>query len=201
MTTARALEVLDEWIGPLDPEGKASPEKSRRWWMKDPAFDDHLRARFGDLVEQAFDGGLGEWEEDARGILALILLLDQMSRNIFRDTPRMYEGDARALALAERLVDSGQVRELAPMERYFVFMPLMHAEDAERQRRCVELFGAMAEGAPGPLGEVFTSGKDYALRHLEIVERFGRFPHRNHLLGRTSTGEEVEFLRQPGSSF
>jgi len=201
MTDARAREVLDEWIGPPGPDGKASPEKSRRWWMKDPTFDAFLRERYGSLIEQAIEGGLEAWEDDPHDALALVLLLDQMSRNVHRDTERMYAGDARALALAERLVDSGDVRALLPVERYFVFMPFMHAEDVARQRRCVELFAAMAEGTEGPLREIFASGKEYALRHLEIVERFGRFPHRNSVLGRTSTGEEVEFLKQPGSSF
>jgi uncharacterized protein (DUF924 family) len=188
-----AQSVLAFWFGaPGSPEhGKARPE----WFRKDPAFDDEIRRRFGDAVAIALAGGFGEWCARADGALARILVLDQFTRNIFRDTPRAFAGDARALATAEDAVARGFDRELAALERWFVYMPFEHAESVEAQRRSLELFGALSKamGDDDPFV--------WARKHAEVIFRFGRYPHRNAILGRPSTPEEEAFLREPGSSF
>ena len=193
--------ILADWVGPLDEEGRALPEKVTRWWSKEASFDAYLRQTYGGLIEQAIGGELLPWEQSARGKLALILLVDQMARNVHRGTARMYAGDARAVRLARGLLDSGALDELEPMHRYFVFMPFMHSEALEDQRRCEALFTDAAGALGEALRPLFAAGAEYATKHRVIVERFSRFPHRNDILARRSTDEEVEFLKQPGSSF
>ena len=185
--------VLDFWFLPEnDPaHGKSRPE----WFRKDPAFDAVIQQRFGETMARALAGELVEWDDDPRGALARIILLDQFTRNAFRDTPRAFAGDTRALAAAREIVDSGRDRTRAPVERLFVYMPFEHAEDLAMQERAVALFLAVA--AEPELGD----NLDYAVRHRDIIARFGRFPHRNRILGRESTPEEIEFLKTPGSSF
>ncbi|MBP8294713.1 MAG: DUF924 domain-containing protein [Burkholderiales bacterium] len=185
--------ILDFWyLPPGDPgHGKSRPE----WFRKDAAFDLLIRERFGDRIEQALAGGFLEWDGEPRGALARIILLDQFTRNAFRDTPRAFAGDPLALPAALALVGTGGDRLLAPVERWFVYLPLEHAEDIAIQERSVALFNALA-AEPGMEGIV-----EYAVRHRDIVARFGRFPHRNRILGRASTPEEEEFLKQPGSGF
>lgn len=162
-----------------------------RWWKKDPAFDAEVRAHFGALHEEIERGAHEDWLGTPRGALAYVIVLDQLSRNMFRGTPRMFASDARALAAAREALDRGHDAALAPAERSFLYMPFMHSEDLADQERCVELF--RAAGLPGQLR--------YAEQHRDIVRRFGRFPHRNEILGRASTDEERAFLAQPGSSF
>lgn len=193
---AEAQDVLDFWFLPAGAPGHDLPRAE--WFRKDAAFDEAIRLRFGTLVDAALAGGLQDWVASADGCLALILLLDQFTRNLFRGTARAFAGDAAALALAEQLVSSGRDKNLPPIRRWFVFMPFEHSESALNQERSVALFaGLRREGQTA----AFESAYDYALRHREIVERFGRFPHRNAILGRASTPEEIEFLKQPGSSF
>jgi len=140
---------------------------------------------------------LREWDaEGAQGTLARILVLDQFTRNAWRNTPQSFAGDALALTAARQLVDSGAHAALPPLQRAFVYMPFEHAEDAFMQERAVELFTVLAAEHPG-----FDEMLDYAHRHRGVIARFGRFPHRNEILGRASTQEEIEFLRQPGSRF
>jgi uncharacterized protein (DUF924 family) len=173
-------EVLEFWFA--DPA---------RWWKKDPAFDTEIRRRFSDLHAAIERGEHEDWLDTPRGALAYIIVLDQFSRNMFRGTARMFASDAQALAAARAAIDRGYDAALPPAERGFLYMPLMHSEDLADQERCVELFQAFA-------------GSDqvrYAQQHREIIRRFGRFPHRNEVLGRASTSEELEFLTQPGSSF
>ena len=153
-----------------------------------------MRARFGDAIDAALAGTLpAAW---AAAPLAELLLLDQFTRNVFRGTPRAFAGDARALALAQALVDSGAHLALHPLERAFAYLPFEHAEDRAAQERGVALFAALATGDP-----YFDDTLDYARRHRDIVQRFGRFPHRNAIIGRPSTPDETAFLQQPGSSF
>ncbi len=161
-----------------------------RWWKKDPAFDAEIRGRFLTLHDAARRGACDDWLDTPRGTLAYIVLLDQFSRNMFRGSARMFESDARALSAARHAVDRGFDRDLSRDERMFLYMPFMHSEDIADQDRCVGLFGSALQGQLG-----------YAEQHRDIVRRFGRFPHRNALLGRQSTSEELEFLKQPGSSF
>lgn len=186
-------EVLDFWFGPA-----GSPEYGRSreaWFKKSEAFDDAIRARFLDLYLQAADGGMQAWRAAPDSLLALILVLDQFPRNLFRGTSRAFATDAQALAAAQLAVAQGFDRTLVPVQRWFVYLPFEHAEVLDLQRQCLVLFEDLRSD-PDSAGTI-----DYARRHFEIIERFGRFPHRNAVLGRVSTPEEVEFLRQPGSGF
>jgi uncharacterized protein (DUF924 family) len=188
-------DVLDFWFGaPGSPE---AGQPRREWFVKQDEFDDIVRARFGATIDQALAGGLREWDaQGPQGLLARILVLDQFTRNAHRNTPTSFAGDALALAAAVSLVDSGADRQQPPLQRAFAYMPFEHAEDAYMQERAVELFGVLAADHPG-----FDEMLDYAHRHRGVIARFGRFPHRNEILGRASTPEELEFLRQPGSRF
>jgi uncharacterized protein (DUF924 family) len=191
----QAQDVLDFWfLPPNDPGyGQARPE----WFRKDPAFDAQIRDRFGSLIGQALAGGLREWDmQGPQGALARILVLDQFTRNAFRDAPEAFAGDTLALAAAQALVDSGGDRQLQPFQRAFVYMPYEHAEDARMQQCAVDLFARLADEHAG-----FTEMLDYAHRHRGVIARFGRFPHRNPILGRASTADELHYLGQPGAGF
>lgn len=193
---AKAAAVLDFWFLPA---GDPAHNRFRRdWFRQSDAFDAAVGERFGALVDAALAGGLREWEATADGGLALILLLDQFTRNLFRGTARAFAGDAAALAAAQNLVASGRDKNLPPIRRWFVFMPFEHSESLLDQERSVALFAGLRREAQDA---AFDAAYDYAVRHRDIVERFGRFPHRNAPLGRASTPEEIEFLKQPGSSF
>ncbi|MFO1322564.1 MAG: DUF924 family protein [Burkholderiales bacterium] len=188
-----AEAVLDFWFGPA-----GSAERGRKrdaWFRKDPAFDDAIRRQFGEAVATAVAGGYGEWCGTARGALARVILLDQFTRNIHRDTSRAFAGDARAVATADDALARGFDRELDPYGRWFLYMPFEHAEDALAQRRSLALFAALAAelGDDAPL--------TWARKHADVIFRFGRYPHRNAILGRASTPEEEAFLREPGSRF
>ncbi len=188
-----ASQVLDFWFG-----AESSPERGRArevWFRKDRAFDESIRARFGAAVEAALAGAYGEWDATPEGTLARVLLLDQFTRNLYRDTPRAFAGDAGALAAAETAVARGFDRALDPFGRWFLYLPFEHAEDAGMQHRSLALYGELAQatGDATPL--------DWARKHADVILRFGRYPHRNAILGRASTPEEVEFLAQPGSRF
>src|ERR671916_2707868 len=185
--------VLEFWFGH---EGEPGYGEFRdAWFRKDEGFDQEVRERFGPLYERAAAGELDGWREEARSCLALVICLDQFPRNMFRGDGRTHATDAKAMESARYAVERAFDRELPPFQRMFVYMPFMHSENLEDQRRSVELFERLAEkpGAPD-----VTS---YAVGHMDIVERFGRFPHRNGILGRETTPEEAEFLERPGSSF
>lgn len=201
MGTQRAAALLDEWFGPLDADGLASPDKQQRWWKKDPAFDEYLKGQYADDVQAALNGDLDSWLEDTLDTVALILLLDQTTRNIYRDTPEMYFGDARALRATDRLLAVGSHEALPTHQRAFVYMPLMHAESLHRQQQSLAQFKALSETGTEAARTAMKGAYEYAKKHAEIVQRFGRFPHRNWILERTSTAEEIEFLTEPGSSF
>ena len=190
---ANPRDVVDFWFG-----AEGSPERGRprpEWFRKDPAFDAAIRARFGDAVEAALAGAFADWDAAPDRALARVLLLDQFTRNIFRDTPRAFAGDAQALVVAEAAVARGFDRALDPLQRWFLYLPYEHAEGAAMQRRSLALFEALARetGRAEPL--------EWARRHADVIFRFGRYPHRNEVLGRASTPEEVAFLREPGSRF
>ena len=185
-------EILGFWFGHEGEEGYG--EFREVWFTKDPAFDREIRDRFEPVYEEAAAGNLDHWKDETRSCLALTIVLDQLPRNMYRGDARMYATDEKARQAAWYAVEHAYDRELLPVECGFLYMPLMHSEDLEDQRRSVELFRGL-----GGTGEADPA--QYAVRHLEIVERFGRFPHRNQILGRTTTPEEAEFLAQPGSSF
>jgi uncharacterized protein (DUF924 family) len=189
-----AEAILDFWFGA---PGTAEHGSARAaWFAKDDAFDAEIRTRFGALIEQALRGELEPWGASARPALAHVLLLDQFTRNAFRGTPRAFAGDSRALAAASRMAGLRQDEELAPFMRGFVYLPFEHAEGLAMQDEAIRLFTRLVALDPSQ-----QSMLDYAWKHRAIIERFGRFPHRNDILGRQSTAEEIAFLQQPGSSF
>lgn len=194
-------DVLKFWFGSLDSEGRADAEHAQRWWKKDDEFDSAIRQFFGVVHEALAHGQREEWLGSARGTLAYVIVLDQFSRNMFRGSGRMFERDPQALRASLVGIDRGFDRELALDERGFLYMPLMHSEDIAMQDRCVALFSAFRDEVSGDAKKSIANSVDFAIRHRDIVQRFGRFPHRNGLLGRTSKGEEIEFLLEPGSSF
>ena len=184
--------VLDFWFGARDAPDFGT---SRDWWFrKSDATDAAIRERFGADVEASLRGERDDWAASPRGALALILVLDQFTRNMFRDTPRAFAGDASALHLAKSLVDSGRNLKLAPIERWFATMPFEHSEQLIDQYEGLRLFEALV-----PLG--LPDALKWAQLHCDVIRQFGRYPHRNAILGRTSTPQELEFLKQPGSSF
>lgn len=185
-------EVLGFWFGR---EGEEGYGKYREFWFrKDPEFDREVRDRFLAGYEKAASGAYDGWRESAEGALALVIVLDQFPRNMFRGDARSYATDAKARETARYAVERALDRELDPLRRWFLYMPFMHSENIEDQRLSVELFQSL-----GGVGE--TDPAEYAVGHMRIVERFGRFPHRNEILGRETTPEEAEFLKQPGSAF
>jgi len=194
-STARA--VLDFWFGEPGTTGFGQP--SARWFKCDDAFDTTIRERFGATLAAARRGEHDSWQGTPLGALALIVVLDQFSRNTCRDAAQAFAADAKALEVARRLVESHGDRHLPTAEhRAFAYLPFEHAESLEAQRESVRLFEALGQET-GQTGR--GSYVDYAHRHAVIIERFGRFPHRNIALGRVSTEEELAFLREPGSSF
>ncbi|WP_426173233.1 DUF924 family protein [Massilia sp. TWR1-2-2] len=189
-------EVLDFWFLPPGAQSHGKPRVE--WFRKDERFDAAIAERFGAVIDQAVAGGLREWDhEGAQGTLARILVLDQFTRNAYRGKSASFGGDALALAAATELVESGGHQSLTPLQRSFAYMPFEHAEDAGMQEKAVTLFAALAAAND----QDFDSTLDYAHRHRGVIARFGRFPHRNAILGRASTPEELEYLSQPGSGF
>ena len=182
-------EILTFWFG-------EPPLVERNvWFRKDPTFDATIRARFGEAIAAARADAFGEWCHDPHGALARVILLDQFTRNVYRGTAEAFSGDERALATADDAIAKGFDRALAPMERWFLYMPLVHSEDRAMQERSVTLFDALAAetGLVSPL--------EWAKRHADVIRRFGRFPHRNAIRDRASTPEEIAFLATPGSTF
>ena len=191
---SQAHEVLDEWFGAPD---AADAGQERDWWFKaSDAVDARLRVRFGELHAAAARGECDGWADAGpHAALALVIVLDQMSRNLHRGTLAAFACDAMALAVTQRMLARQDDTRLAPLERSFVYMPLEHSEDVNVQEESLRRFRALADDAG------LTEELRYAELHAEIVLRFGRFPHRNAILGRVSTEAEVEFLKQPGSGF
>ena len=174
--------VLSFWFEEITP---------KQWWAKSNDFDDLIDSRFGTTLAAARRCELYHWRATANGRLAEIIVLDQFSRNIYRDHPDAFTADALALALAQTAVATGADQELDPQRRAFLYMPYMHSESAAIHAVAVGLFDG-----PG-----MENNADFELRHKRIIDRFGRYPHRNALLGRPSTQEELEFLKTPGSAF
>jgi uncharacterized protein (DUF924 family) len=192
-------EVLTFWFGASTATNAAElGTKIRRWYMGGEAEDAAIRARFGATVERALAGDLDAWLATSRGRLALILLLDQMTRSLYRGTTRAFAGDRRAQALATEMLETGGARELTFEERHFVYMPLLHAEDARLLDRYNELFPRSLDSVPEWARALLGDGIEQGLKYRDLMRRFGRFPHRNEALGRRSTPEEIEFLKTWG---
>ena len=178
-----ASTVIDFWFNEIQP---------KQWWVKDPDFDELLRQRFGKTLQQASACELAEWRSSAEGRLAEIIVLDQFSRNIYRDSPGAFAQDPLALALAQEAVLSGALTELDHIDkRTFLLMPYMHSESKIVHQAAAQLF---KEYTP-------ENNYEFELKHKAIIDRFGRYPHRNTILGRVSSDQESEFLKQPGSGF
>lgn len=189
----KVKEILDFWFG--KPEDADYGKIRKFWFTKNREFDQEVRSRFLSVYQQAAAGQLDEWQTSPESCLALIILLDQFPRNMFRSQPQAFATDPQALGIAQYAITQGFDQQLLPIQRWFIYMPFEHSENLGHQRQSVELFSTLKDDPD------CASGIDYAHRHLKVIERFGRFPHRNQILGRESTPEEVEFLQQPGSSF
>lgn len=186
-------EILDFWFG-----GEKKKDYGKNcdiWFNKNLKFDREIKTRFIETYEKAIAGELNHWNNEPKSCLAFIVLLDQFSRNMFRGSSRAFSSDSQALSLAQHALTKKFEQRLPIIQRWFIYLPFEHSEELRHQRQSVELFRGLGN-APANLYML-----ESAIRHLEIIERFGRFPHRNITLGRVSTPEEVEFLKQPNSSF
>lgn len=193
--------VLNYWFGTDPDDARLAKERAFLWWSKKQSVDDEIRLRFRSLVAAAGKGELDNWRATPHGKLSLILLTDQFPRSIYRGQPRAFAFDDIALELSLKGLATGEDRMLRPIERVFYYLPLEHSENAEQQHRAVDLFKELVLEVPQSQRLTFAGFLSFALRHCAVIERFGRFPHRNAILGRESTPEEIEFLKQPGSSF
>ena len=190
---SRVDQILDFWFGRPD---ESDYGKQRSFWFnKKPEFDQEVRTRYSSDYEKAIAGQLDHWRDAPRSCLALILLLDQFPRNMFRGTAQAFASDPQALSTAQHAVANGFDQELLTVQRWFVYLPFEHSENLAHQRQSTELFATLSNDSDS------VATIDYAVRHRLVIERFGRFPHRNKILGRATTPEEAEFLKQPGSSF
>lgn len=177
-------DILEFWF---------SETKPAQWFLKNPDFDQTIRDRFSGDYDLGAAGIFDGWQDEAEGCLALCILLDQFPRNMFRDAPRAFATDHKSLGFAKHALGKKFDALLPPQKRSFLYMPFMHSEDPADQAKSVEVFGSMKKDNP--------MGYDYALRHQKVIERFGRFPHRNAILGRQSTPEELSYLNEPGAGF
>ena len=191
-------DVIDYWLGPAPKHPDDLKPHSARWYRVDAAVDAQIAERFGLAVEQARSGELLHWGEEAKGALALVLLLDQFGRNIYRDSDLAFVGDSLARAIAVRALDQGFDRQLTVPERAFLYHPFEHSEDLVDQARSVALFERLVAEAEPHWRDFATSFVGYATAHRRVIERFGRFPHRNAALGRESSAEEREYLEAGG---
>lgn len=177
-------EIISFWFEEIDPS---------LWFQKNEQFDAQIRDRFAISYNMARDGLCNDWDRDADGCLALCILLDQFPRNMFRGRPEAFATDHKALLVAKHAVARGFDQILPVMKRRFVYLPYEHSENLPDQKKSVDLFGKIKKDDP--------IGYDYAVRHYDVIEKFGRFPHRNKILGRENTPEEDEYLAQPGAGF
>lgn len=190
---SRPEDILTFWFGKPDTADYGKPRNF--WFQKKSVLDDELRHEFLSDYEKATTGYLSSWLKLPKTCLALILLLDQFPRNMFRGTPQAFATDWEALCAAQHAIAQGYDLQMLPVQRWFIYLPFEHSENLEHQRQAVKLFKQIGDDPDS------ASCIDYAVRHLRVIERFGRFPHRNRILGRASTPEEKLFLKEPGSSF
>ena len=198
---AEPEDVLTFWFADATSGREALQQRNRLWFQGGAPFDHECAKHFGASLAAAADGRLDHWTESPRSRLALILLLDQFSRNIYRGTAAAYRQDARALAACMEGIELGHDRQLAPIERTFFYLPMEHTEDRKIQSLCVQQFEALAQEAPGELREQLLANAGYARGHRDIVERFGRVPHRNAVLERANTADEDAYLADDAPRF
>ena len=193
--------LLAWWFGSFQSASEIAADKGKLWFGKRDSQDLEARTRFGDWVEQALTGGLTDWAQRPEGWLALVLLLDQLPRMIYRDTPKSYSGDLRAQALVAQGIAADFDRQLRPIQRVFIYLVLEHCEHLVVQNECISRYIDLLAQQPEADRTLFTDYLDYAEKHQRVIAQFGRFPHRNAVLGRESTAEELAFLSKPGSRF
>lgn len=200
-----SIETADSihtfWFGTELDDGKVADLQKSLWWSKDVVVDDNILLRFEKLSLARADGALSSWEKSPRGLLALILLTDQFPRNMYRGTSAAFLDDPIAVQLCKYVLAQGIDKLLRPIERVFVYLPLEHSENIDDQQRSVELFKQLANVVDPTQKEIFDGFHQFAIRHRDIIARFGRFPHRNQILRRDLTTEEIAFLETPCSSF
>ena len=203
--TPSFYDILKFWLGDLNDESRIDKSPvSRRWFRGDKQLDEEIRKKFEDNLKKAARGELSSWEEGPRGRLALVILFDQFSRSMYRNTPQMFACDSLALNLTLRTMFKKIDQQLQLVERVFLYMPLQHAEDIELQKLSLQRFESLviqSEKMCPSNTPYYASTLQYAKRHHDIIAEFGRFPHRNAILNRSSTEGETDFLKKPGSSF
>ena len=193
MPSQTAQDILDFWFRPPSNPDYGQPQKA--WFIKSAAFDREIRDRFLSLHTQACDGQLDHWQNESMSCLALVIALDQFSRNLYRGTPQAFSADKKALAIANQAIAQGFDQLLLPVQRWFLYLPFEHSEDWTDQQRSLKLWAGLRTHAPS------ASAIQYAEKHAQVIQQFGRFPHRNTILNRSSTETELSFLKEPGSSF
>lgn len=201
MSTETIAQIVDFWLGSSLDSPAAAGDRREWWYRGGPAVDQEIGTRFGEMVPKACQGGLADWRNTADGALALILLLDQFTRNLYRNTPDAYLGDAAAFEIVNHAIDSAVDQELHPVARIWLYHPLHHSERVEEQDRGIVLLRDLKRAAATPWRPYVQRSIEGWTRHRDIVARFGRFPHRNDVLGRASTAEESAFLETEGQSF
>ena len=199
--TAPWQPLLEWWFGSAQAPSDVAADKGKLWFGKHDSQDLEAQTRFGDWVEQALAGGLTDWAQRPDGWLALVLLLDQLPRMIYRDSPKAFCGDLRAQALVAQGIAADFDRQLQPIQRVFIYLVFEHCENLAVQNEAVSRYIDLVNQQPEGDQALFTDYLNYAEKHQKVIARFGRFPHRNAVLGRDSTAEELAFLSGPGSRF
>ena len=194
-------DILNFWFGDSLDSLDTVASRKELWFVRSDAFDRSIEARFGSLPDRALRGEFDGWSREARAALALVLVLDQFPRNLYRGSARSFEFDSKACEMALRAIEAGVDQKLHPLEASFLYLPLEHSEDLLLQDRSVELFEELVSRAPADLRPMFGEFVAYAARHREVIRQFGRFPHRNAVLRRGSTREEVVYLEAGGETF
>jgi uncharacterized protein (DUF924 family) len=196
-------KILDFWFGEMKNSGVPDKKKQKMWWQKDKNLDKLIKKEFEILLKRAKSGEFEEWTDNPEGMLAVVILLDQFSRHIYRDTVNAFSQDEMALNIVISAMLKGFDKQLVAVKRTFFYMPLMHSEDIDIQIKSVESFSELEKEyiKNDETADIVKINKKYAIMHYEIIKRFGRYPHRNMVLGRESTAEEIEFLKEQGSSF
>lgn len=193
--------ICEFWFGSSQDDLEIVQQRSKLWWSKNPDVDIEIKARFSSYLPKVANGKLEVWQQTPIGTLALILLTDQFSRNMFRGTAQAFAYDAIARTLCKQGLKDGTDQCLRPIQRVFFYLPLEHSESLADQEHCIQLFQRLTAESDPRLKDTFEHYVDFAIRHRDIIGRFGRFPHRNAILNRDSTQAEAEFLKTPGSSF
>jgi uncharacterized protein (DUF924 family) len=202
MMDPKAREILDYWFGDLSLTPEYFKTRNRMWFMGGEKVDSHIRQHYGADVVRAVEGGYADWLDSPRGCLALILLLDQFSLNLYREQPRSYQQSELAIPITRRIITRGWEKELTEVERVFVYLPLEHSELLPDQEESVHHFEKLAAGAASPaLREAMEDYLEYARRHERVVRKYGRFPDRNEVFGRPNTPEEEAFLASDEAPF